>query len=68
MRKTAGTRQQDKNQSYKKQTLSIAVEVVQYRRGSHGWGVGPARGRGTGGVRTLGRALTPNVRNAELSA
>ena len=42
------TRQQDKKQSYKKEPLSIAVGVVQHRRGRHCWGVAVARGRGTG--------------------
>ena len=58
VRKTAETRQQDKKQSYlvlhKKEPLSIAVGVVQHPRGHHCWGVGAARGRGTGVCEEVG--------------
>ena len=58
VRKTAETRQQDKKQSYlvlhKKEPLSIAVGVVQHRRGRHCWSVGAARGRERGGCEAVG--------------
>ena len=54
VRKTAETRQQDKKHQYKKEPVSIAVGVVQYRRGRRCWGVGAARGGGTAGCEEVG--------------
>ena len=47
--------QQGKKQSNKQEPLSIAVGVVQNRKGRHCcWGVGAARGRGTLGCKEVG--------------
>ena len=62
------TRQQDKKQSYKKEPLWMPNQSKKTDEGATvgAWVVLEAGEHG--GVRRSGRAPTPNVRNAELSA
>ena len=49
VRKAAETRQQDKKQPYEQERDAFdAHPIYEHRRGRDGWGVGAARGRGTG--------------------